>query len=74
MLGLALAFVPFLDLHAQEPNDDLQWFKGNLHTHTLWSDGNDFPEMAAKWYVDHGYNFLALTDHNILSEGEKWVK
>ena len=74
MLGLALAFVPFLDLHAEEPNDDLQWFKGNLHTHTLWSDGNDFPEMAAKWYVDHGYNFLALTDHNILSEGEKWVK
>ena len=74
MLGLALALVPFLDLHAEEPNDDLQWFKGNLHTHTLWSDGNDFPEMAAKWYVDHGYNFLALTDHNILSEGEKWVK
>jgi hypothetical protein len=20
-----------------------RWFKGNLHTHSLWSDGNDYP-------------------------------
>jgi hypothetical protein len=49
-----------------------QWYKGNTHTHTLWSDGNDFPEMAADWYKDHGYDFLVLSDHNILSRGEKW--
>jgi hypothetical protein len=36
------------------------WFKGNLHTHSLWSDGNDFPEMIASWYRDNGYQFLAL--------------
>ena len=46
---------------AEEP--PLQWFKGNLHTHTLWSDGDDFPEMVADWYRQHDYNFLALTDH-----------
>jgi hypothetical protein len=51
----------------------VQWFKGNLHTHSLWSDGNDFPEMIADWYRRQGYNFLALSDHNILSEGEKWI-
>jgi hypothetical protein len=51
----------------------LQWFKGNLHTHTLWSDGDDFPEMVADWYRRHGYHFLALSDHNILSEGTKWM-
>ncbi|MEL7496521.1 MAG: hypothetical protein AAFN77_02860 [Planctomycetota bacterium] len=51
-----------------------RWYKGNLHTHSLWSDGNDFPEMIAKWYVEHDYQFLALTDHNILSEGERWMK
>lgn len=56
-------------LSAQEA----QWFKGNLHTHSLWSDGDDFPEMIAKWYVERDYNFLAFTDHNILSEGEKWM-
>lgn len=50
-----------------------RYWKGNLHTHTLWSDGDDFPEMVADWYKRHGYDFLALTDHNILSEGEKWA-
>lgn len=51
----------------------MQWFKGNLHTHTLWSDGDDFPEMVADWYRSHGYHFLALSDHNILSQGMKWM-
>jgi len=50
-----------------------RWWKGNIHTHTLWSDGNDFPDMVASWYREHGYNFLALSDHNILSAGERWM-
>ncbi|OWK34855.1 hypothetical protein [Fimbriiglobus ruber] len=50
-----------------------RWWKGNLHTHSLWSDGDDFPEMIADWYKQHGYQFLALTDHNVIAEGEKWV-
>jgi hypothetical protein len=51
-----------------------RWYKGNLHTHSLWSDGNDFPEMICDWYAARGYHFLALSDHNILSQGEKWMK
>ena len=51
-----------------------RWWKGNIHTHTLWSDGNDFPEMIAEWYRTREYNFLALSDHNILSEGQRWMK
>jgi hypothetical protein len=51
----------------------LRWWKGNLHTHTLWSDGNDFPEMVAAWYGERDYNFLALSDHNILSRGMQWM-
>ena len=50
-----------------------RWFKGNLHTHTLWSDGDDFPEMIAEWYRDHGYHFLALSDHNVLSNSDRWM-
>jgi hypothetical protein len=50
-----------------------RFWKGNLHTHSLWSDGDDFPEMIADWYRSHDYNFLMLSDHNILSEGERWV-
>jgi predicted metal-dependent phosphoesterase TrpH len=49
------------------------WWKGNMHTHTLWSDGDDFAENVAGWYRDHGYHFLALTDHNKLSEGRGYV-
>jgi hypothetical protein len=50
-----------------------QWWKGNTHTHTFWSDGRDYPEMVAEWYRKNGYNFLTLSDHNILSQGQKWV-
>jgi len=49
------------------------YWKGNLHTHSLWSDGDDFPEMIADWYKQHGYQFLALTEHNVMADGERWV-
>jgi hypothetical protein len=55
---------------AEEP----RWYKGNLHTHTYWSDGDDFPEMVADWYKSRGYDFLALSDHNIIADHEKWLK
>jgi hypothetical protein len=29
--------------------------------------------MVIDWYKSHGYHFLALSDHNILSTGEKWA-
>jgi hypothetical protein len=50
-----------------------RWWKGNLHTHTFWSDGDDFPEMVTQWYKDHGYQFLVLSDHNRLSQGQRWM-
>lgn len=56
-----------------DPAPDVRWWRGNLHTHTLWSDGDDFPEMVVEWYREHGYQFLALSDHNVLSQGEKWM-
>ena len=49
------------------------WYKGNTHTHSLWSDGNDFPEMIVDWYRARGYNFLVLSDHNTLSRDERWM-
>lgn len=50
----------------------LKWYKGNTHTHSYWSDGDDFPEMIMDWYKTHSYDFISLSDHNILAEGEKW--
>lgn len=60
--------------HVVPADPEPRWWKGNLHTHSYWSDGNDFPEMIAEWYRVRGYNFLALTDHNTLSQGIRWVK
>lgn len=51
---------------------DIGW-KGNLHTHSLWSDGTDFPEMIVAWYQENGYNFLSLTEHDLLQRDERWV-
>jgi hypothetical protein len=45
----------------------LRWFKGNTHTHTLNSDGDSTPDDVVRWYRDHKYNFLVLTDHNYLT-------
>jgi len=52
---------------------DMRWLKGNMHTHSLWSDGDDYPENIAKWYRDHGYQFLVFTDHNTLLNKERWI-
>ena len=55
------------------PSTRKTFYKGNLHTHSLWSDGDDFPEMIADWYKSHGYHFLSLTEHNVIATGIKWV-
>ena len=45
-----------------------RWYKGNLHTHTLNSDGDSTPHEVTTWYREHGYNFLVLSDHNHLTD------
>ncbi len=50
-----------------------KWYKGNLHTHSYWSDGDEFPEVILDWYKDHDYQFLALSDHNTIAQEEKWI-
>ncbi|KXK25943.1 MAG: PHP domain-containing protein [Bacteroidetes bacterium OLB12] len=67
--GLILLCVVVAACSDQEP---LKWYKGNLHTHTYWSDGDEFPEMVLDWYKTNGYDFVALSDHNTLATDEKW--
>ncbi len=45
-----------------------RWYKGNLHTHTINSDGDTAPDDVVRWYKEHRYDFLSLTDHNFLTE------
>jgi hypothetical protein len=74
---MRFSFLPLLFIAATVTTstnaDEPRWFKGNTHTHSLWSDGNDFPDMISAWYKDEGYDFLCMSDHNTLAEGEKWV-
>lgn len=79
LAGLALAGTTAIWLTAREPAvadgtrqsaapaSAGRWFKGNLHTHTLNSDGDSTPEEVVRWYREHGYDFLVLTDHNFLT-------
>lgn len=54
--------------------DGKQFYRGNLHTHSLWSDGDDYLEMIALWYRDRDYDFLCFTDHNTLATSrDRWI-
>ncbi|WP_199853244.1 PHP domain-containing protein [Plantactinospora sp. BC1] len=47
--------------------DGLRWFAGDLHAHTVHSDGSStVPELAAL-AAGQGLDFLAVTDHNTVS-------
>ena len=39
--------------------------KGALHCHTTRSDGQGTPEEVIAMHADHGYDFMALTDHRV---------
>ena len=71
-LILLLLFIPLVFSCVSEEIfnnvEDQNWYKGNLHSHSLWSDGDDFPEMIIKWYKENDYNFLAISDHNVLAD------
>jgi hypothetical protein len=45
----------------------MAWFRGNLHTHTTNSDGDSDPDVVVAWYRDAGYDFLVLTDHDVVT-------
>ena len=69
LLALLLLAAPLAAQEASAP----RWWKGNLHTHSIWSDGDDFPDMIADWYKSNGYNFLSFTEHNAVAVGTQWV-
>jgi len=61
---LFLAALTIAFTQSRVPAAKGRWYKGNLHTHTLNSDGDSTPHEVATWYREHGYQFLVLTDHN----------
>ncbi|MEX0891715.1 MAG: CehA/McbA family metallohydrolase [Gemmatimonadota bacterium] len=75
LVALVTTFASTAPLWAQEAcrfeagvPDSGTWLKGNTHTHTLESDGDSPPETVVRWYRDHDYNFLVLSDHNVFTD------
>lgn len=53
------------NLNAQTPT---RWYRGNTHTHTINSDGENTPDEVVRWYRQTGYQFLVITDHEYLTD------
>lgn len=52
-------------LLAQSCSTRQNWYRGNTHAHTvLCGHADSAPEAVAKWYLDYGYNFVILSEHN----------
>lgn len=82
-LAMVFMVVAIIFSHRQTPSPvsaeplraagPLKWYRGNLHTHSYWSDGDDYLESIALWYREHQYDFLCFTDHNTLATKERWL-
>lgn len=51
-----------------------EWLRGNVHTHTTRTDGMCAAQQQVLDYRAAGYDFLAITDHNVVDShqlGEK---
>jgi hypothetical protein len=47
-----------------------RWFRGNTHTHTINSDGDSAPDAVVRWYKEHYYQFVVISDHNAVTPVE----
>lgn len=47
-----------------------RWLRGNLHCHTTESDGRLPPNEVVDYYSSCGYDFIALTDHEVITRTE----
>jgi hypothetical protein len=49
-----------------------EWLRGNLHTHTVESDGASTPAQVIAEYERLGYDFLCISDHDVLVRPEDY--
>lgn len=50
-----------------------QWYKGALHLHTTRSDGRLSPAESVRFHREHGYHFMAATDHGVITSLEPFA-
>lgn len=76
VLGFAVPAFAAGNYVITNPYQDVVWegmgkwgaYKGNLHTHTTFSDGSMDIESVVEEYYKQGYDVLASTDHGVVSK------
>jgi hypothetical protein len=64
MRTLLLALPLLLLSYAVGAAED-RWWRGNTHVHTeLCGHADSSPEAVATWYLERGYHFLVLSEHD----------
>ncbi len=63
IVGVVAALVIAHGAAAQQP----RWFRGNTHAHTINSDGDSAPDVVVRWYKEHRYNFVVISDHDAVT-------
>jgi len=61
--GLSPSAIRLINPYANVTEDFLR-LKGQLHLHTVYSDGKLFPADIVDLYQKLGYDFITITDHN----------
>jgi hypothetical protein len=68
-VAVLLANTLWQGCHAEsKESSSISWYRGNTHTHTDNSDGDSAPDVVARWYREHGYQFLFITDHEYVTD------
>ncbi len=64
---------------ALPPAAEANWYRGDLHLHTVYSDGDSHPAQVAAAAAEAGLDFIGITDHNrarspagLVPEGDGW--
>ncbi|MDI3543410.1 MAG: hypothetical protein PWP57_1015 [Candidatus Atribacteria bacterium] len=66
-LGSQLISSGQFTIYSPYPEEDFR-FKGQLHCHTNASDGNNTPQEVVETYRSLGYDFVAITDHDLVTQ------
>ncbi|MBQ8782825.1 MAG: hypothetical protein IJZ57_03535 [Clostridia bacterium] len=78
MLSISIpAFAVEKDYTIVSPYADVEWgvtneYKGNLHTHSTFSDANETLVDTILEHYEQGFDFVAMTDHGVT--GVAWNK
>lgn len=64
---------------ALTPAAEPGWYRGDLHMHTVYSDGDSYPHEVAAIAYANGLDFYGITDHNraqspvdLVPHGDGW--